>query len=194
MGPPPRSFAADAHECIMVRVPGPTEYKVVARLICAPESGLPSDRHPDRIECAAVLRAVKVWPGKGRARGKVGATANLDSSCARRLCNTAGRGEETGFQVEQRNRSRKQEREIAALKPLDNKDPIQGTQPVLVLHVEAWRRSCLSRTEYCRRHGLKKKTFDRWMKHLIGVEEARRHGEELRELRQRAASAAPKDQ
>jgi hypothetical protein len=73
-----------------------------------------------------VLRAVKVWPGKGRARGKVGATANLDSSCARRLCNTAGRGEETGFQVEQRNRSRKQEREIAALKPLDNKDPIQG--------------------------------------------------------------------
>jgi len=74
-----------------------------------------------------VLEAVKVWPSKGRARGKVGATANLDSSCARRLCNTAGRGEETGFQVEQRNRSRKQEREIAALKPLDNKDPIQGT-------------------------------------------------------------------
>ncbi len=95
-------------------------------MIRATESGLPSDRHPDRIECAAVLRAVKVWPGKGRARGKVGATANLDSSCARRLCNTAGRGEETGFQVEQRNRSRKQEREIAALKPLDNKDPIQG--------------------------------------------------------------------
>src|SRR6266403_1638122 len=72
------------------------------------------------------LRAVKVWPGKGRGRGKVGATANLDSSCARRLCNTAGRGEETGFQIEQRNRSRKQEREIAALKPLDNEKPIQA--------------------------------------------------------------------
>ena len=126
MGPPPRSFAADAHDCIMVRVLGPTEYKVVARLIRAPERGLPSDRHPDRIERAAVLGAVKVWPGKGRARGKVGATANLDSSCARRLCNTAGRDEETGFQVEQRNRSRKQERKIAALKPLDNKSPIQG--------------------------------------------------------------------
>ena len=110
MGPPPRSFAADAHDCIMVRVLGPTEYKVVARLIRAPERGLPSDRHPDRIERAAVLGAVKVWPGKRRARGKFGATANLDSSCARRLCNTAGRGEETGFQVEQRNRSRKQER------------------------------------------------------------------------------------
>jgi hypothetical protein len=97
MGPPPRSFAADAHGCIMVRVPGPTEYKVVARLICAPESGLPSDRHPDRTERAVVLEAVKVWPGKGRARGKVGATANLDSSCARRLCNTGGSGRRNGI-------------------------------------------------------------------------------------------------
>src|SRR5215472_473500 len=34
----------------------------------------PSDRYPDRIECAAVLRAVKVWPGKCKARGKVGVT------------------------------------------------------------------------------------------------------------------------
>jgi hypothetical protein len=32
MGPPLRSFAADAHDCIMVRVFGPAEYKVVARL------------------------------------------------------------------------------------------------------------------------------------------------------------------
>jgi len=128
----------------------PTAYKVVARLIRATESGLPSDRHADRIECAAVLRAVKVWPGKGRARGKVGATANLDSSCARRLCNTAGRGEETGFQVEQRNRSRKQEREIAALKPLDNKDPIQG-------HSEAERFGVphFLATQYLRTKGIK---------------------------------------
>jgi hypothetical protein len=104
---------------------GPTEYKVVARWF-APEGGLPSDRHPDRIERAAVLGAVKVWPGKRRARGKVGATANLDSSCARRLCNTAGRDEETGFQSNKETRSRKQERKITALKPLDNKSPIQG--------------------------------------------------------------------
>jgi hypothetical protein len=34
------------------------------------------------------------------------------------------------------------------------------------------------RAEYCARHGLKVKTFTRWMKHLIGVEEARRHTEE----------------
>jgi hypothetical protein len=32
MGLPPRSFAVDAHGCIMVRIPtGSTEYKVVAR-------------------------------------------------------------------------------------------------------------------------------------------------------------------
>jgi hypothetical protein len=33
------------------------------------------------------------------------------------------------------------------------------------------------------RHGLKKKTFDRWMKHLIGVEEVRKHTQNLREER-----------
>src|SRR5262249_32360964 len=31
MGPPLRSFAADAHDCIVVPVLGPTAYKVVAR-------------------------------------------------------------------------------------------------------------------------------------------------------------------
>jgi len=87
-----------------------------------PESGLPSDRHPDRTKRAVVLEAVKVWPGKTRVCRKVGVTANLDSSCARRLCNTAGRGEETRLQAEQRNRSRK----MRALKPLDKKRPIQG--------------------------------------------------------------------
>jgi hypothetical protein len=30
-------------------------------------SGLPSDRHPDCIKRAIVLRAVKVWPSKGGA-------------------------------------------------------------------------------------------------------------------------------
>ena len=82
MGPPLRSFAADAYDCIMVRVLGPTGYKVVARLI-APASGLPSDRHPDRTKRAVVLEAVKVWPGNGGACRKVGATAKLDSFCAR---------------------------------------------------------------------------------------------------------------
>ena len=80
---------------------GPTEYKVVARY--PRPMAVPSDRRPDRIKRAVVLEAIKVWPGKAGVRRKVGATANLDSSCARRLCDTAGRDEETGFQVEPRN-------------------------------------------------------------------------------------------
>jgi len=89
----------------------PAEYKVAARMI-APEGGLPSDRHPDRIESAVVLEAVKVWPGKGGACCKVGATVNLDSPCARRRERSAGRNEETGFQIEQRNRRRMSNRTV----------------------------------------------------------------------------------
>ena len=103
MGPPLRRLAADAHGCIMVRVLGPTEYKVVARLIRATASELPSDRHSDRTKRAVELGAVKVWSGKAGECREIEATANLDSSCARRLCAVAGRDEETGFHVEQRN-------------------------------------------------------------------------------------------
>src|SRR6202049_2922743 len=67
MGPPPRSFAADAHECIMVRVLDPPDTRSWRDLIRAQESGLPSDRHPDRTKRAVVLEAVKVWPGNGGA-------------------------------------------------------------------------------------------------------------------------------
>jgi len=42
-----------------------------------PESGLPSDRHPDRTKRAVVLEAVKVWPGKGGVRRKVGRRPTL---------------------------------------------------------------------------------------------------------------------
>jgi hypothetical protein len=62
-----------------------------------------ADRHPDRTKRAVVLEAVKVWPGKLGACRKVGAAANLDGSCARRRQRTAGRDEETGFEIEQRN-------------------------------------------------------------------------------------------
>jgi hypothetical protein len=68
-------------------------YKVAARFT-APESGLPSDRRPDRCKRAVVLEAVKVWPGKGGECGKAGAAANLDSSCARRQSESAVGAEE----------------------------------------------------------------------------------------------------
>jgi hypothetical protein len=62
MGPPPRSFAADAH-CIMVRVSGPTEYKHAANdLFVSATRGLPSYRHPDTLKCAVVLEALKDEP------------------------------------------------------------------------------------------------------------------------------------
>src|SRR5258708_21325888 len=121
MGPPHRSFAADAHDCIMVRVLGPTGYKVVARLI-APASGLPSDRHPDRTKRAVVLEAVKVWPGNGGACRKVGATANLDSFCARQRERSAGRDEETALRSnKETDEGKKMRRPIAYLKRLLDK-------------------------------------------------------------------------
>jgi hypothetical protein len=64
MGPPPRSFAADAHGCIMVRCPyGPTGYKVAARVPRAPTASSPRTRHPDHNERAAVLGSIKARPG-----------------------------------------------------------------------------------------------------------------------------------
>jgi hypothetical protein len=60
MGPPLRSFATDAHDCIVVRVLGPTGYKVVARLHRARKRAPLNKR-------AIVLKAVKVWPDKRRA-------------------------------------------------------------------------------------------------------------------------------
>jgi hypothetical protein len=49
------------------------------------------------------------------------------------------------------------------------------------VHIEAWRRSCLDRTKYCREHRLTKATFDRWLKYLEGEEAARKAAEHLRE-------------
>jgi hypothetical protein len=49
MGLPSRSFAADAHDCIMVWIRmESTEYKGVARC-SAPDGKLPSDHHPEAL-------------------------------------------------------------------------------------------------------------------------------------------------
>src|SRR6266566_8650041 len=78
MGPPLRSFAADAHDCIMVRVLGPTGYKVVARLNRAPKAGspliviatalsVPSCSKHEGKRCAALGNSLtKKAPYKGR--------------------------------------------------------------------------------------------------------------------------------
>jgi hypothetical protein len=60
MGPPLRSFAADAHDCIMVQVLGPTGYKVVARFEPRPKAGSPLIVISTAPSGAIVLEAVKV--------------------------------------------------------------------------------------------------------------------------------------
>ena len=109
---------------------GPRTYRIQGCGATAPESGLPSDRHPDHTERAVVLEAVKVWPRKGEACRKVGAPANLDSSCARRPGAAAGRDEETGFQIEQRNR-RMTKTCVALPNSLTKEAPYKGHPPVL---------------------------------------------------------------
>jgi len=69
MGPPPRSFAADAHGCIMVRVLGPTEYKVVARLIRARKRArLWSSSRPHRACRRARSCQGMAWPGRSMSK------------------------------------------------------------------------------------------------------------------------------
>ena len=123
MGPPLRSFAADAHDCIMVRVLGPTGYKVVARLNRAPKAGSPLIVIATALSVPSCSKP-SVWPGKGEACRKVGATANLDSFCAHRPQQCAGRDEETDFEIKSRNRRRKKMRGPG--KFLDKESPIQG--------------------------------------------------------------------
>jgi hypothetical protein len=49
-------------------------------------------------------------------------------------------------------------------------------------HLEAWRRSGVTRTEYCRLHRLTKSTFDRWLSAVNTLASAR---EEARKRRKR---------
>ena len=77
MGPPLRSFAADAHDCIVVwslDLPNTRLWRGYTAL----ESGLPSDRHPDRTKrrhCArgrsrrGLKSVVRTKPGSGRRNG-----------------------------------------------------------------------------------------------------------------------------
>ena len=85
----------------------------------------PRVRRPDHTECAVVLGAVKVWPRKAGACGKVGATANLDGSCARRREQKARRDEETALRSNKESDERR-ERCVALPKLLDKERPIQG--------------------------------------------------------------------
>jgi hypothetical protein len=74
MGPPPRSFAADAQHCIMgLGSPDPAEYKAAARS-CALHASSPRPRHPDTPKRAVVLEAVKAqaWRWAAETGGSAG--------------------------------------------------------------------------------------------------------------------------
>jgi hypothetical protein len=58
----------------------------------------------------------------------------------------------------------------------------KGRQAWWSAHVDAWRRSGINRTKYCRLHALNKSTFDRWLKVLNAAESAR---EDVRKRRRR---------
>jgi hypothetical protein len=85
MGPPPRSFAADAHDCIMVqalmsRPDTSMRRDSSSRCKGALPSLIVSPTTPSVLPCSELSRCGLAMMG---ARGNVGATANLDSPCAR---------------------------------------------------------------------------------------------------------------
>src|SRR5215469_14583803 len=68
MGPPPRSFAADAYDCIMVWIRiGSTEYKCVARG-SAPDGEFPSDPAPLAVHPPYACSGVKALPNTSSAK------------------------------------------------------------------------------------------------------------------------------
>ena len=90
-------LAADAHACIMwFGSHRPIGHKVAAPIPRAPDSGLPSDGHPDHNERAAVLGFIKGGAWKRRSVRQGRATAGLDSPRARRRPPTCGRGRKNG--------------------------------------------------------------------------------------------------
>jgi hypothetical protein len=103
MGPPPRSFAADAQDCIMVQVIGPTEYKVAARLFVRHKRA-PLDivipTTTSVLPCSELSRCGLASPGHEE---KSERRPTLTAPARDIVWKLPGRGEEMGSQVEQRN-------------------------------------------------------------------------------------------
>jgi len=99
MGPPLRSLAADAHHCIMVRGFSPHRIEGCGAISSYTILRAPLDFViPTRAKCAVVLEAVKDGTfGGALTRPSLTASARAGSP----IC--VGRGEETGFQIEQGN-------------------------------------------------------------------------------------------
>ena len=96
-------LAADAHACIMVRVTAIHRIQGCGASPSCPDSELPSDASSRPQQACQRARGCQGSAWKRSSGGQRRATAGPDSPCARRLPTRVGRGEETGFQVEQRN-------------------------------------------------------------------------------------------
>ena len=119
MGPPPRSFAADAHDCIMVRSLRTYRIQGCGAMIRARWQCSPLIIVPTTTSVAAVLVSVKARPGNDGACGQGRATADLDRPCARRPQHVCGSGRRNGIP----SRTKKLEWRKYML---DFKCPIQG--------------------------------------------------------------------
>src|SRR5713226_1438450 len=125
MGPPPRSFAADAHDCIMVRSLRTYRIQGCGAMIRARWQAPPLIIVPTTTSVAAVLGPVKARPGNDGACGQGRATADLD----RPLCASAS----TRVWVGAKKRDSKSKKETGMEEVesgvkymLDFKSPIQG--------------------------------------------------------------------
>src|SRR3954470_15410740 len=128
MGPLPRSFAADAHACIMVRVPVTHRIQGCGASASCPDSELHSDVS-SRLEPAC--RRARSCQGAAWKRTSAGRSAEqrptLTAPVRAGLPTRMGRGEETGFQVEQRNWMKKEKGvENARNKCLTSRAPYKG--------------------------------------------------------------------
>jgi len=97
MGPPPRSFAADAHDCIMVRSLSTYRIQVCGARIRARMASSPLIVIPTTTSMPSCSEPSRCGLAGGGACGTIGATANLDGLLRAPASNTYGSGRRNGI-------------------------------------------------------------------------------------------------
>ena len=135
MGPPSRSFAADAYDCIMVRIrSGSTEYRRVARGSAA-DGEFPSDPAPLAVHppsaCSAVKALRNTSSAKAACRQAPLAFRSLDPFRALREPDRRQRDEERSSPLRTKNcyRSQKVENRLTRKAPNKPHDDFWGGTP-----------------------------------------------------------------
>jgi len=155
MGPPPRSFAADAYDCIMVWIRiGSTEYKCVARG-SAPDGEFPSDPAPLAVHPPYACSGVKALPNTSSAKAARRAPLtfrSLDPFRALREADHRRWDEERSPPLRTKNRRHRSQKiasdrpaarlwlRLSGGKPFDTKSSIQVRCPFAVTRCDQRRR------------------------------------------------------